>query len=108
MPEAERLSLLHRLELASHGVDRLMGDALEQDGLPALDAHAILVIGERGRMPLAEVREGLARNGSTMTSLVDRLADRGLIRRVRAGADRRALDVEITDAGSAVAASIRR
>ena len=55
-----------------------------------------------GPMRQNEIGAKLLRSGSDMTMVVDNLERRGLVRRDRDPADRRAVIVSLTDAGSAL------
>ncbi|MGH3176972.1 MAG: MarR family winged helix-turn-helix transcriptional regulator [Streptosporangiaceae bacterium] len=64
--------------------------------------RALVVLAARGPQGTAELAAALAVNPSTATRMCDRLVRKGLIRRHRARADRRAVQVSITAAGRAV------
>lgn len=97
---------------ASHGLHQLMrglrlhslghwSPALE--GLSALDLGLIRAVaqakGSAKRLAVGEVRERLDIPKSTLTSAINRLEDKGLLRRTMHPADRRSYGLELTDAG---------
>jgi DNA-binding MarR family transcriptional regulator len=101
-------SLLRRIELASGAIDRQLEQDLAQEGVSLLEAHSLLVVAELERMPLADLRRALGRQGSTMTGLLDRLVAKELLARVARQGDRRAWDVTVTDEGRRIARALRR
>ncbi|WIM93028.1 MarR family transcriptional regulator [Actinoplanes oblitus] len=65
-----------------------------------LPQHRLLVVlASRGGQRMVDLADLLAVNSSTATRQCDRLQRRGLVRREPAPGDRRAVRVEITDAG---------
>lgn len=62
-------------------------------------AFLLSIAARRGsRVPLADVRSDLGMDQATTSELLRRLVQRGLVSR-RAGTDRRALDVSVTQSG---------
>ncbi|MEV0269148.1 MarR family transcriptional regulator [Hamadaea sp. NPDC050747] len=64
---------------------------------------ALLLHASRGDAPgPSALRAALGTDTAGMTRLLDRLEDKGLLRRVRHPSDRRAVVIELTDAGRAL------
>lgn len=61
--------------------------------------RALIVLAGRGPVRPVDLAGALASTSSTVTRLCDRLVDKGLISRERAGADRRAVELALTAAG---------
>src|ERR1700746_2879187 len=61
--------------------------------------RALVVLASRGRQRMVELAAGLDVTPSTAGRMCDRLLRKGLIRRHRARADRREVQVSITGAG---------
>src|SRR5262249_46642920 len=61
-----------------------------------------------GPSTIAELHRGLVHKRSTLTSILDRLADRGLVTRAVGSADRRTFVVTPTAKGRRVAARVHR
>ncbi len=99
-------SLIRHLERARDAVSRRLEGDLAPLALSLPEAHVLLVVAERERLPLADVRRSVERSGSTMTGLVDRMVERGLIERVPAVGDRRAIDLVATAEGRRAGADI--
>ncbi|WP_460628740.1 MarR family winged helix-turn-helix transcriptional regulator [Intrasporangium mesophilum] len=70
------------------------------------DARALRVIGHGGPTRLGVVAEHLRIAPRSATDVVDRLEDRGLVRRAADPSDRRATTVELTREGEAVLADV--
>jgi DNA-binding MarR family transcriptional regulator len=60
------------------------------------------------RLPCREIGDRMVARDPDVTRLVDRLADRGLVDRVRDGNDRRVVEVGITEAGLAILQELDR
>src|SRR6478735_8202137 len=70
------------------------------------DARALRVIGHHGPTRLGVVADHLRIAPRSVTDVVDRLEQRGLVTRAPDPADRRALTVSLTDRGQAVLAEV--
>src|SRR5262245_4977184 len=77
---------------AEHGFDRGQGDVL----------FTLRRSGPPYRLTPSQLSESLLVSSGTMTNRLDRLEQRGLIRRLPNPADRRSLDIELTDEGFSV------
>jgi DNA-binding MarR family transcriptional regulator len=64
--------------------------------------RALVVLAVRGTLRSADIAEELQVNPSTGTRMTDRLAAKGLVRRVRSTDDRRVVRLRLTRAGHAV------
>jgi len=98
-PQVEQLNdalhaLLLRLNLAR--LD-LWSDKLA--GIGYLDLHAMAFIEEQPDHTLAAIRDYLQVPQSTLTSIIDRLEQRGLVRREVHPTDRRSYRIELTGRG---------
>ncbi|MFE7095758.1 MarR family transcriptional regulator [Streptomyces erythrochromogenes] len=82
----------------SHGKER----ALAETGLQAFEFETMHRLASRGapwRAPSAELAAELLLSPAGMTGRLDTLEKSGLVRRLRAAADRRRVDVELTAEG---------
>jgi len=64
-----------------------------------LDVHILQLVAERPGILIKEVRESYKMPHSTLTSVINRLEDQGLLKRVINPKDRRSFGLEITPAG---------
>lgn len=100
-PEFERR--LERLERAEASFKRLVmrrrDHPLFTTELTIQQLRMLLVLGTDGPMPTHEFAEELGTGVTTVTGMVDRLAARGMVRRVPDEHDRRVRRVELTEQG---------
>jgi DNA-binding MarR family transcriptional regulator len=80
---------------------------LGQRGLTQGEAHILALLAHSGAANVAHLHRGLAHKRSTLTSILDRLAKRGLITRAVGETDRRTFVVRLTAKGRKLAHRIR-
>jgi len=95
---------IHR---ATHRIGLYLAD-LRKDGLSQGEAHILALLATAAPATIAELHRGLAHQRSTLTSILDRLAQRGFITRTIGVADRRTFDITPTPRGRAVAKRVLR
>ena len=85
-------------------VSRALGRVIEPSGLSLAQYNALRIIRGAGAGGIAtlSIRERMIEEGTTITRLLDKLEDAGLIRRERNLPDRRQVICFATDAGRAV------
>ncbi len=69
----------------------------------APQVNCLIALYENGPLPLSQVAKLIMVKSSTVTGIVDRLEQKGLVRRVRSSPDRRMITIELTEAGNALA-----
>ena len=99
------LRLIPSLHRATHQV------GLYVSGIPGLgvtqaEAHILDHLASHGSCTVGQLHRAFAHRRSTLTSVLDRLADRGLIRRDSSEADRRTFVISLTAGGRPVAARV--
>jgi DNA-binding MarR family transcriptional regulator len=97
-----RLQLVPPIHRATHRIGLYLA-ALPEEGLSQGEAHILALLASSGPSTIADLHKGLAHKRSTLTSILDRLADRGLITRAVGTADRRTFVVTPTAKGRRVA-----
>jgi len=75
-------------------------------GLNAAQALVIVVLADDGAGTAAGICKHLSHDPGAMTRLIDKLEERGLVRRVRAREDRRSAPLEVTARGKALRAEV--
>jgi DNA-binding MarR family transcriptional regulator len=82
-------------------VSRALGRVIEPAGLSLAQYNALRIIrgAGTGGIPTLSVRERMIEEGTTITRLLDKLDDAGLIRRERSFPDRRQVLCFVTDSG---------
>ena len=94
------LRATHRIGLALAG--------LREQRLSQGEAYILALLATKTPATIGELHDGLAHKRSTLTSILDRLAARGLITRSVGVADRRTFMVELTAPGHRVATRVLR
>ena len=95
---------IHR---ATHRVGLYLAD-LRDDGLSQGEAHILALLATSGPATIAALHRGLAHKRSTLTSILDRLADRGFITRAVGADDRRTFVITPTARGRRAAARVHQ
>jgi DNA-binding MarR family transcriptional regulator len=87
-----------------------LNDLLAQWGLtfPQYEALLLLFYSRRGSLPLGKMGTRLQVHRASVTNVVDRLADKGLVERLAHEQDRRSVLAQITPAGRRVARAATR
>ena len=82
-------------------VGRAVGRAVESSGLSLAQYNALRIVrgAGAGGIPTLAIRERMIEEGTTITRLLDKLEEGGLIRRERSVPDRRQVICYATDAG---------
>jgi DNA-binding MarR family transcriptional regulator len=101
------LRLVPPLHRATHRVGLYLAD-LRDLRLAQGEAHILALLASSSPATIAELHRGLAHKRSTLTSILDRLADRRFITREVGAADRRTFVVTLTPAGRQVARRVLR
>jgi DNA-binding MarR family transcriptional regulator len=101
------LRLVPPIHRATHRIGLYLAD-LRDDGLSQGEAHILALLATAAPATIAELHRGLAHKRSTLTSILDRLAERGLVTREVGAADRRTFVITPTAKGRAVAARVHR
>ena len=74
--------------------------ALREVGLTVPQADVLFTLGNTDGMTCREIGERTLITKGTLTGVLDRMEQKGLLQRVRRGGDRRCVHIELTDAGS--------
>jgi DNA-binding MarR family transcriptional regulator len=93
------------LQRATHRVG-LYIERLEDLGVTQGEAHILAHLHSVRRATIAELHRALAHKRSTLTSILDRLAGRGLVVRETSPDDRRTFVVELTPEGGRLASDL--
>ena len=101
------LQLVPAIHRATHRIGLYLAD-LEQHGLSQGEAHILAHLAASAPATIAELHADLAHKRSTLTGILDRLHDRGLITRVPGVKDRRTFVINTTSEGRNVARVVRR
>src|SRR5262245_55196894 len=98
------LSLVPGLHRATHRVGLYLHALLPE--VSQGEAHVLSHLHENGPVPIAALHAAFAHRRNTLTGILDRLADRGLVRRDVRPEDRRSFRVSATPRGQRLAARV--
>jgi len=88
---------------------RQHSQSLQRDfGVTAAQLSVLRILERRGSLGFSDLRALMFVRGSTLSGILDRLQARGLIARERSQADRRQVEVALTDGGAELLAAIPR
>ena len=94
------------LQRATHHTLHALSATLADLNLSAAEINALASLGEGGTLSIRQLSERTGTRASTLTSLLDRLENRGYLVRELDPADRRSFRLPLTKAGQAVAAQV--
>jgi Transcriptional regulators len=89
-------------------VDRPSSWSKAFDGLGPVDLHVLAIVEAKPDVILKEIRDYLDVPNSTLTGIVDRLENKGLIERVISARDRRSFGLKLTVKGQELRDEQRR
>jgi DNA-binding MarR family transcriptional regulator len=101
---AKPLRLIPDLHRATHRI----GIYLDSLGISQGEGHILSQLAASGDSTIAELHRALAHRRSTLTSILDRLAERQLITRESDPNDRRSFIVRLAKKGRTIAARVHR
>lgn len=110
--DPEAMDATQLLPLLARHLRHQRSQELEEFGLTPSQARAFAVVNRcldhGGELRLSALAERLRIAPRSATEVVDALQDKGLVRRVPSPGDRRAVAVEVTDAGAELRDQMRR
>src|SRR4028118_1144668 len=92
-------SLGYRIKLLSQVMGRKFQDRLEPFGLTTFHWVVLCCLWEEDGLATSTIGERLQQVGGTLTGVIDRMEERGLVRRERDTRDRRIWRILLTEAG---------
>jgi len=101
------LQLIPPIHRATHRVGLYLAD-LREYGLTQGESHILAQLATAAPQTIAQLHRGLAHKRSTLTSILDRLVERGLVTREVGTTDRRTFVIDPTTKGRQVARRVHR
>jgi DNA-binding MarR family transcriptional regulator len=101
-----RLALIPPVHRATHRIGLFL-QSRRGLGVSQGEAHLLAQLAEAGPCTVGQLHEAFAHRRSTLTSILDRLEERGLVRREVRPDDRRSFLVTLTPTGSLRARRVR-
>lgn len=102
------LRLILEVHRATHRIGLFLETAVPPLDVSQGEAHLLTWLLEAGDSPMSALHAAFAHKRSTLTSYVDRLEAKKLVRRELRAEDRRSFQVCLTAAGKALAARVHR
>ena len=107
LPMGERyLTSVRLLAECMQGFERFSGESVRQHGLTHAQFDIIATLGNTAGMSYKELGERTLITKGTLTGVIERLEQKGLVRRERSSDDKRSFFVRLTPAGEAVFAEV--
>lgn len=89
----------YRIKLLSQLLSRKFNEKLEPFGLTSFHWLVLCCLWREDGLPTSSIGDKLKQVGGTLTGVLDRMEERGLVRRERDAHDRRIWRIWLTDAG---------
>lgn len=106
--DADRLlALVLAVKAARREINRRFNHALRPLGVTAVQAEALLLVGELEPVSVRELGARILAESGNPSRLTDRLVEAGLLLREANGTDRRRVDLRLTPAGRHLCARIQ-
>ena len=102
------MSLARTLMHTVHLMRNRLGRRLHEIGLHHGQGRILMILTERGPLSQTEIADCCHRRGPTVTHMIQRLEEQGLIARVADPADARARKVSLTSAGRKASALVKK
>jgi DNA-binding MarR family transcriptional regulator len=99
------LHLVPHIHRATHRIGLYLAD-LREHGLSQGEAHILAQLAAKAPATIKDLHQGLAHKRSTLTSILDRLVERGFITREVGASDRRTFVITPTVKGRQVARQV--
>ena|SRR5690348_6501867 len=103
-----RTEILRAIEACCQLTSRVIGSRLRSLGITDIEAHVLHHLAGRPPRPVLDLERAFHMRRSTLTSALDRLERRGLVRRAANPTDRRSFLVTVTPPGEEAAEGVRR
>jgi DNA-binding MarR family transcriptional regulator len=107
-PKHPPLRLLSPIHRASRQVGRYLEERCGSLGVSTPEGHLLTYLASYAPAAVGELGRVFGMKGSTLTSMLDRLEERGLIRRADNPEDRRSFLLAITPSGDRIATALRK
>ncbi|MGW6197678.1 MarR family winged helix-turn-helix transcriptional regulator [Kribbella sp. NPDC055110] len=100
--------LLVLLQRATHVTLQVLGTELADLGLTASELNVLAILADGQPRTVSEIGIAAGVRPTTLTGVLDRLADKGLLSRAARTGDRRAVEISLTAAGARSAARVAK
>lgn len=97
------MPICHQLMYAGHLLHHRLRERLRPEGIHRGQGRILSILAQRGTLSQTEIAESFHRRGATVTHMIQKLEEQGLVERVADPADGRARQVSLTPAGQKAA-----
>ncbi len=87
------------LTRALRSIEKPLHEQVERHGLSLTEFAVLEVLLHKGELPMGEIGQRILLTSGSTTYVIDKLEERGLLKRRRCTEDRRVLHVDLTDTG---------
>jgi DNA-binding MarR family transcriptional regulator len=98
--------MLSTLERGAHLIGAYLERTASELGITQAEAHVVAQIARAGPTPIAALHREFGHKRSTLTNVLDRLEERGLVRREPHPSDRRSIVIHLTTSGQRIGAHV--
>lgn len=103
-----KLRVFHQLQVAHNALFRAADRRTRQSvGLTTSQIAVLFVLSQSDAQPISEIAKRLSMGKSSLTGLVDRMVDRGLVARIASTSDRRVINVHLAQNGAKMLAHVK-
>lgn len=99
------MDLFTEIHRAVHAIGTRVADELQ---ITQPEALVLYFLAEKGAAPLEDIHRAFLHKRSTLTNVIIRLEQRGLIERITTSSDRRRFDIRLTKSGRRIAAGVAK
>lgn len=105
MPENNygKKEIIYSIRRLMQGSERYTKEINKKYNVSAAQVNCLLALDEYGPLPPSQIAKIILVNSSTVTGIIDRLEQKGLVERQRISHDRRVITVQLTESGKTLA-----
>lgn len=95
--------IIYSIRRLMQGSERYTKEINKKYNVSAAQVNCLLALHEYGPLPPSQIAKMILVNSSTVTGIIDRLEQKGLVERQRISQDRRIITVQLTESGKTLA-----
>ena len=95
--------IIYSIRRLMQGSERYTKEINKKYNVSAAQVNCLLALHEYGPLPPSQIAKMILVNSSTVTGIIDRLEQKGLVERQRISQDRRVITVQLTESGKTLA-----
>ena len=95
--------IIYSIRRLMQGSERYTKEINKKYNVSAAQVNCLLALYEYGPLPHSQIAKMILVNSSTVTGIIDRLEQKGLVERQRISQDRRVITVQLTENGKTLA-----